>query len=305
MGRFTSVHVVSNPAAGADQPVLSRLNAAFAPAGLDWDVSITHRAGDAAAQARAAAESGVDVVAVYGGDGTVMEVANGLLGAQRPGGDVPLAILPGGTGNAFAVDLGIPLDLSQAAALITADSPALRRFDLGRVTPRQADTERHFLLRASIGLQAELADKATREMKDRFGVLAYLLAGIELLAQPQRSKFSLTVDGKSIESEGVTCLVANSASLGRVKLNLAATAAPDDGLLDVFILNDDPASAVSVAASLLDWEQIAAALPHWQGKHIQIEADPARPVTVDGEPYGETPLKVDIVPGALHVIVPG
>ncbi len=92
-------------------------------------------------------------------------------------------------------------------------------------------------------------------MKDRFGVLAYLLAGIELLAQPQRSKFSLTVDGKSIESEGVTCLVANSASLGRVKLNLAATAAPDDGLLDVFILNDDPASAVSVAASLLDWDR--------------------------------------------------
>ena len=103
---YQRVHVVINPASGQNQPILNVLNDVFHSAGVKWDVSLTHQAGDAARQAREAAASGVDLVAAYGGDGTQMEVANGLMGTG-----VPQAILAGGTGNAIAHELGLPVKL--------------------------------------------------------------------------------------------------------------------------------------------------------------------------------------------------
>lgn len=94
---YKSVHVVINPAAGHDEPILNVLNHVFHPAGVVWDISLTQKTGDATHLAAEAAASGVDMVAAYGGDGTQMEVANGLLGSG-----IPLAILPGGSGNARA-----------------------------------------------------------------------------------------------------------------------------------------------------------------------------------------------------------
>ena len=88
------VQVIINPTAGQDQAILGILNQVFHDAGFAWDVSITNKAGDARRFARAAALAGIDVVAAYGGDGTVMEVASGLIGST-----VPLAIFPGGTAN--------------------------------------------------------------------------------------------------------------------------------------------------------------------------------------------------------------
>ena len=96
------------------------LNRIFNRYGVDWDVSITRKYGDATEFARRAAESGFDLVAGYGGDGTQMEVANGLLGSG-----VPQAILPGGTGNAMAHDLGISLVLQEATELILARSTSI------------------------------------------------------------------------------------------------------------------------------------------------------------------------------------
>ena len=112
---YPKVHVVINPAAGKDEPIMNVLNDVFHPAGVDWDISITHKSGDGTRLAAEAAASGVDLVAAYGGDGTQMEIANGLLGTG-----VPQAILPGGTGNAMAHDLGISLNLREAAELIVS-----------------------------------------------------------------------------------------------------------------------------------------------------------------------------------------
>ena len=106
---YSKIHVVINPAAGQDEPILNVLNDVFHPAGVDWDISLTHKSGDATRLAAEAAALGVDLVAAYGGDGTQMEVANGLLGTG-----VPQAILPGGTGNAMAHDLGIGIKLQVA-----------------------------------------------------------------------------------------------------------------------------------------------------------------------------------------------
>jgi len=148
---YKKVHVVINPAAGHDEPILNVLNHVFHPTGVDWNVSLTHKSGDATRYAAEAAASGVDLVAAYGGDGTQMEVANGLLGTG-----VPQAILPGGTGNAMAHDLGISLVLSEAAGLIV-NSHKRRAIDLAKMG------DQVFMLRAYAGFSADNA--ASREEK--------------------------------------------------------------------------------------------------------------------------------------------
>jgi hypothetical protein len=106
------IPVIVNPAAGPDRPVLKLLNHGFRAVGADWDVHLTRRAGDAARLARELRAAGAEMVAVCGGDGTVKEVAGALAGSG-----FPFAILPGGTGNALAQELTIPLDLAAAASL--------------------------------------------------------------------------------------------------------------------------------------------------------------------------------------------
>ena len=105
---FRRVHVVINPASGKDQPILNTLNDVFRQYGVEWDVSITHKYGDATVQAKAAIARGVDLVVGYGGDGTQHELANAVIGTP-----IPMAVLPGGTGNGFARELGIPKDSAQ------------------------------------------------------------------------------------------------------------------------------------------------------------------------------------------------
>src|SRR5687768_7058761 len=128
---YQRIRVIINPAAGKNEPILNTLNDVFHGHELDWEVRITHKFGDATRLAQEAVADGVDLVAGYGGDGTQMEVANGLIGS-----DIPMAILPGGTGNAMAFELGIPRNLREAAALI-CQSRKHRKIDLGRIGDRQ------------------------------------------------------------------------------------------------------------------------------------------------------------------------
>src|SRR5436853_1739431 len=114
------IHVVINPVSGQERPILGTMNKAFHQADIDWEVKVTKKAGDAQRYAQEAVKAGVDAVAVYGGDGTVMEVASGLVGT-----DMPLAIFPGGTANVMSIELGIPSDLAQACALICSDAREL------------------------------------------------------------------------------------------------------------------------------------------------------------------------------------
>ena len=106
---YQRVHVVINPASGKDEPILNTLNDVFRQHGVDWDVSITKKYGDAAAQAKAARVGGADLVVGYGGDGTQHEIANAVLeAADAQGTPARMGILPGGAGNGFAREMGVP-----------------------------------------------------------------------------------------------------------------------------------------------------------------------------------------------------
>jgi len=288
------IHVIINPASGQPQPILHALNSAFHPAGIDWDVLITKESGDAERFARQAAASGVDVVAAYGGDGTVMEAARGLFGSETP-----LAILPGGTANLMAVELGIPKNLAQAAAIAATPKSRMRVVDAGLFSG-----ETHFLLRVGLGFAARKVEIADRDLKDRYGIMAYSIGALKALSGSEPAHYRLTLDGQSYEAQGFTCLVDNAGNIGFAGLGLKSIQV-DDGLLDVIIVRDARirswiAVGTGLSGAKLDPEYIL----HWQAREITIETDPPQPVQMDGELAGETPVNIRVVPGLVRVLAP-
>ena len=292
------IQVIINPAAGQDEPILMTFNSVFQAAGVDWDVSITKQAGDARRLAQQAVAAGVDVVGVYGGDGTVKEAASGVMGSP-----VPLAIFPGGTGNVMSVELGIPDDLAGACALPCAlpcgDDIAIRAVDMGQVG------DEYFLLRLGIGLEAAMVEGADREMKARMGNLAYILSAFQALREPQIARYNLTLDGRQVESEGITCIIANSGNVGVAGLSLVSTIRVDDGLLDVIVIRKaDLSSLLALAASVVRGDEAAEPLQHWRAREVAVATDPPQTVQADGEILGRTPVRAKIIPQAVRIIVP-
>jgi YegS/Rv2252/BmrU family lipid kinase len=283
---FQKIHIIINPAAGQDEAILNTLNSVFQKYEQSWQVSITNKDGDAERLTKEAVAAGADLVAGYGGDGTLMEVVNGLRDS-----DVPFGALPGGTANGLARDLGIPLDLAGAAELFCADS-RVRQVDLGEVNGR------YFLLHSYIGLLPE--QQAARETKDKLGMLAYLGPVLRVIKDPAQSRFSLTIDGETFEQEAVICVVINTLGWG-IDLPLKEPINFEDGLLDVLLINKDMAAAIE---SFVDLKVSGDIFQHWQGRQIAFQSEPEQDIWIDGEPREKTPFTAVVAPQALRVVVP-
>lgn len=289
------VHVVINPGAGRDEPLLKTLNRLFQLAGVEWDASITMKAGDARVQAEAAVARGADVVAVYGGDGTVGEVAGALVDTE-----VPLAILPGGTANVLSVELGIPRDVTQACALICAEALSTRRIDVGRVDGR------HFFVRAGMGFEAAMIEGADAETRDRFGPLSYVVSGLRALRDPLLVRYYIELDSREfVECEGMSCILANAGALGTAALRLAPGIDVTDGLLDVIVMTTaDLPSLIGLAARIITGAEQLDPVLHWQVKEVTVRSEPAQTLQIDGEAAGIVSVKAEVLPRRLQVIAP-
>lgn len=294
MADIKTAQVIINPAAGQNEPILHSIHNEFTPAGIQWDALITHGEGDATRYAQAALEAGVDVVAVYGGDGTVREVVRALAGTETP-----LAILPGGTGNVFAVEMEIPRALRRAARLIASDDHEIARVDVGYAG------DEPFMVALGTGALAGAMENANREMKNALGVITYFITGLQQLANPVRARYTITVDGQTTVEQGIACLVANGTNISISRMSVPRSADVQDGLLDVVLFRgSDVPTILSLAADAVGIEGELPAMPRWQGKSVQVEADPVSRVMVDGDLIGQTPVDIHVVPGALKVIVP-
>jgi YegS/Rv2252/BmrU family lipid kinase len=288
------VHLIINPASGQPQPILNQINDVFHPAGVEWSVSITLKSGDAARFTRQAVDQGAEVVGAYGGDGTVMEVAQAV-----QGGEIPMAILPGGTANLMSVELGIPKDLSKAAQIIVDPKSKICRIDMGQVGEKQ------FMLRVGMGFAGEKVRLADRELKDRWGILAYSIAGLKALSTVEQAHYRITVDGVEHETDGKTCLIDNAGNLGMRGLTASKEINVSDGLLDVLLVRDASVSSlVAVGSGILDREVNPEAVTHLQGRKITIECDPPQTVQGDGEIWGQTPVSAQVLPGVLPILTP-
>ncbi len=286
---YDKIHVVVNPASGKDQPILNTLNDVFVQYGVDWSISVTKKYGDATEQTRAALDHGVDLVAGYGGDGTQHEVANALLGTGRP-----MGILPGGTGNGFAREMGIPKKLREAVELLCTSS-RVSNVDVARVG------DAWLIQRMYAGIEPD--QQTTRAQKDKYGVLAYGITGARRLRTMRDTSFRLTIDGRTVEVSGVKCYVVNSGMTG-TGVTIGQTFSINDGLLDVFVLARNPLSLMAAEQRLLHLETPIEGFHYWQGRTIHIEAEPPQTIWTDGEYWGQTPVTVEVVPGALGVVVP-
>ncbi|MCP4167265.1 MAG: diacylglycerol kinase family lipid kinase [Chloroflexi bacterium] len=285
------IHIVINPAAGKDEPILNTINDVFHQHDIDWGVSVTRKFGDATAFGRQAAEEGFDIVAGYGGDGTQHEIANGLIGT-----DALMGILPGGTGNGFANEMGTPIKLRPALELLCADHK-VRHVDVVQLD------EGYFIQRLYVGIEPE--QQTSRESKDKYGTFAYAIDSFHRAKEVKEVDYQVTIDGESFEFAAVKIYVVNAARAGTGISITGNISKVDDGLVDVFLLSAQDLRTLSGAIDrVLHLDTKNARESMRQGKEISIDTDPDQPVWTDGEYTGRTPISMKVIPGALPVIVP-
>jgi len=229
----------------------------------------------------------VDVLMVFGGDGTVHEVANGL---PVPAGPV-VALLPGGTGNDLARAIGIPPDPVAAATELAGARP--RSLDLLDCGPR----------RAANGVNAGFAAAATEVLSPRvkrlLGPAAYLAGGVRAGVNPPTWPARVEVDGRVVEGEALAVVIGNGGSFGGGRW-LIPEADVGDGLLDVLVVPADTSKA-ELARHLARDNRLPGDLPRLRGRSATVVTD--MPCRLDGEP-APTPGSVTVIPAAWRVLAP-
>jgi len=301
--KFKRVHIIVNPASGQQGLNLPALNKVLKDLGIEWEMFVTRKGGEACERAKQAVEAGVDAVVVYGGDGTVLEVASGMSGSN-----IPFVILPGGTANVLSVELGIPPDQTQAALLLGGVPNAIKALDMGELigVKRPSGDGDLLFFHLGEGLEGTMHENADRDAKDRSGMFAYITSALKTLANPGTSRYRMTIDGEAVEVEGVNCMVTNFGSVGVPGITLSHAIDISDGRLDVIVIqNTNIASILSAAASAVTSGDLAQPLMQWQAKEVTIVADPPQPIVVDGELVKVDKVSVRIVPQAVRVVVPG
>lgn len=290
--------IITNPlAASAGARALESARSRLEVRGFEVVVEKSRALGDGERLARAAVADGVDVVIAHGGDGTVNDVVAGLAGTGRP-----LGLLPGGTGNVLAGNLGVRR--SPVAAADTILAGVTRVIDLGRVTTPAGTW--HFAVNAAAGFAADLMVATAPRHKRRFGVAAYVAKALLIAANLEPAASRVEVDGVVHEGRAATVIVANCSDIVPGVLRLGEHIAPDDGLLDVAVLN---VASYAEAFRLL-WRRTRRppradpAIAFYRGRAVRVTTEPALRVEADGEPTGTTPMSVDLLPGALTVFVP-
>lgn len=290
--------IVTNPAAArAHEGYLEAARRRLARGSVAVEVVRTTAAGDGERLARQAVADGADLVIAHGGDGTAMDVAAGLVGTA-----CPLGLLPAGTGNLLAGNLGIRRSWRAASGVILRNAP--RAIDVGRL--RTAKGSRIFAVACGAGFDAELMRRTEARHKRILGMGAYVVRAMHLATAITRSAVRVECDDFVHEGRAALVLIANCGELIPGLLPIHADIRFDDGVFDVAILD---ASSLPGAARLVWWMFVRR--PHYvpgitflRASRVTLTADPPFPVQADGEAAGETPMTVEVLPAALNVLAP-
>ena len=294
MPRFTRAALIFNPAARGMQAqrgrLLQRVLSGLTAEGLNVQVTPTSGPGDATRLAREAVAARCDVLVACGGDGTVNEVVGGAAGS-----DVPLLVIPGGTSNVLAREIGLPRDLLAGAALL--HKGAIRRISLGRAG------DRRFVLMAGIGVDAGIVAASNSRLKRSLGEGAFWLAGFKQLVQYHFSPFDLVVDGKP--HRGTFARISKVKNYGG-----PFQLTPQANLFSNQF-------AICLFQSEMRWRYLYYLSRVARGKHmslpdvlmlkgrtIEATGSPTVQVQVDGELLGTLPQIISIQDNVLSLIVP-
>jgi diacylglycerol kinase (ATP) len=291
------VLLITNPmAARTDQKVVHTVSSVLRREGWSVEVVGINRPGHAADLARAAVDDGIETIAVYGGDGTTMQVVSAVIGK-----DVVLGLIPGGTGNLLAGNLRLPRNPERAAMVVARGKP--RAIDLGRML--RADETHYFAVACGAGFDAELMAGTTSSAKRRWKMGAYVAKGWKMLHRLENVPYRITVDGETFEGDAATVMVANCAEFIPPFIRFRDGISLDDGMFEVVILR---ATGLLESVGVL-WHLLRAGgrpgpnVQYARGSTVTVETDPPRPVLMDGEPAGVTPFTAELLPLALRVLV--
>jgi diacylglycerol kinase (ATP) len=290
--------VIYNPAAGQGGDH-GQLQAALRYLALQgWSVSLeaTLGRGDATTYARQAVAAGHDAVVVIGGDGSINEAVQALAHSGTA-----LGVLPRGTGNVWAREVGIPLHNLLAAAQAMVNGQ-VHTVDLGMAG------DRYFLMWAGIGFDASLVkelEETEPGFKRQWGMAAFLVRGAALALGFVGSRLDYRINGRRIRRRTIMAVLANGRRYAAY-LDLAPNARLDDSLLDLYIFKGQ-----GWFYTLRHFAGMASRLhvhdpevEYYQVERLGVRGRASLPVHTDGEPAGETPMEFRVATAALHVIVP-
>jgi len=290
--------VIRNPVAGRRKLLrFQRAVTSMREAGLTTTVVETGRAGDAIALARDAA-SDVGVVVAAGGDGTINEVVTGLL--QRADGGPPLGIIPLGTANVFALELGIPLDPVAAGQVVAGGVSR-------PVWPGMVDG-RAVIQMVGVGFDARVVDAVTTPFKARWGKLAYVFQSLRLWWRFPADRFSVRLpDGRSFTAGTV---IATKGRLYAGRFLLAPGADPGAAGFTLCLFPratrwNALKAMVALPLGLLPRLGGLRMLPVDAAQIVCEPASPAAPAQIDGDRGGACPVSIQPGPRAIEVMVAG
>lgn len=293
-----SACLIFNPVAGQGdaQQQLALIRSLLEPA-IDLDIRLTSPEQGADQLVRDAVAAGANAVIAAGGDGTLSAAAGALINS-----DIPLGVLSCGTANSFASALNLPADLTEACQVIL--SGTTRRVDAAYCNGQP------MLLLVGVGFEAEMIAAADREAKNRFGVLAYVLAGLQQLRRLDRFRAEIATDDKVITVAASSIAVANAAPPTSILAQGPAGIIADDGLLDLTIVA--PRNVMGAIAAFYDLFRTAFRgvaskrddIGYLRSRRIKITTTSPQKVAIDGELTGKTPIEVECIPQSLIVFSP-
>ncbi len=294
--------LIFNPNAGQAAQLQQQLDRAvtiWRNAGWQVDRAPTQYSGHATLIARQAALDGYDYAIAAGGDGTVNEVMNGLIHSKTALGTVPI-----GTINIWAREMGLPMDIIGAAKqLLTAE---VKTIDVGQTRQIQnSQADRAFLLMAGIGFDAAVTETVDIREKKKLGAIAYVKQAIQLAWQFRGVRTLLRIDGKRVRGRILMIIIGNSQLYGGV-VKMTAHAIVDDGLLDVCVIKGRsmltaPLRLFSIFTRNYNRDPKVA---YFKAKRIDIQGKKKLPIQIDGDFLGRSPMRFEIIPRSLRVLVP-
>jgi diacylglycerol kinase (ATP) len=290
--QYTNIHIIVNPASGKEEAILSYLNTVLIDTGIYWDVSVTTPFREAFDIARSLIGK-TQLIVIYGGDGSIAEVARALHGCNTP-----MAIIPGGTANVMSKELGIPQNAADAIKLIAGGRTKVITIDMAMAN----DTP--FLLRVNLGIMADMILQTGADMKHSYGQLAYGISAIQTLVQSAPARFKLLIDGEQeVTEEGVTLTVTNAGSIGISDLSFLPDINVTDGYLDVILMNNtDMLSLLRVAGTML-FQTESEVLKHWRCKQVVVTLEQPTSYICDDTEQQASTINIKIMPKVLKVLV--
>jgi diacylglycerol kinase (ATP) len=289
--------LISNPMTGrySSRPLTTSqsIQSVLSSEGLEAELVETSGPGDATRIAAEAARKGVSDVIVAGGDGTINEALQGLMGTSAR-----LGILPRGTANVLACELGLPLDCRRAASVIAQGNT--RRVHLGCALDETSGTRRYFLLMAGIGIDALVVGRVRPGLKRRFGKAAFWYSGLSYLAEWKPRSFKIEVDGQIYNA--TFAIIGKSASYGG-DLTVTPRAQIDQPDFEICIIETHSRLHYLYLLS----HAMRSGMPSGRrGVHFlcstRARATGEAGVQVDGELIGNLPMTFEIAPETIEIL---